>query len=108
MLYVGTGGRQLLDPSIKTRKLVAINQDALALQELNANVEAEGISRRFTWRIKGNPCSKLLLVYSVSLQAFALSTDGHARAGLAHGMVIRLPFSTGHQHDDETMQGEGP
>ena len=45
VLYVGAGGRQLLDPSIKTRKLVAINQDALALQELKANVEGESISK---------------------------------------------------------------
>jgi len=44
VLYVGAGGKQLLDPSIKTRKLVAIDQDALALQELKAHVEAEGVS----------------------------------------------------------------
>jgi ubiquinone/menaquinone biosynthesis C-methylase UbiE len=45
VLYVGAAGRQLLDPSIKTRKLIAIDQDVSALQELKANVEAESISK---------------------------------------------------------------
>jgi hypothetical protein len=34
VLYVGAGGRQLLDPAIQARKLVAIDRDAKALDKL--------------------------------------------------------------------------
>ncbi len=43
VLFVGAGGRQLLDPSAGTRKLIAIDQDVEALRELAANVAAKGI-----------------------------------------------------------------
>lgn len=43
VLYVGAGGRQLLDPSFKTRKLIAIDQNAESLQELEANVAAKSM-----------------------------------------------------------------
>ena len=43
VLFVGAGGRQLLDPSAGTRKLIAIDQDVEALRELAANVSAKGI-----------------------------------------------------------------
>ena len=43
VLFVGAGGRQLLDPSAGTKKLIAIDQDAEALRELAANVTAKGI-----------------------------------------------------------------
>jgi len=42
VLYVGAGGRQLLDPAIKTKRLVAIDQNALLLEELKASVAADG------------------------------------------------------------------
>lgn len=41
VLYVGAGGKQLLDPAIKTKKLIAIDQDALLLEELKASVAAD-------------------------------------------------------------------
>ena len=43
VLFVGAGGRQLLDASIKTRKLIAIDQDVEALRELKTNVAAKGM-----------------------------------------------------------------
>jgi predicted RNA methylase len=42
VLFVGAGGRQLLDPSAGTRKLIAIDQDGESLQELKANIVAKG------------------------------------------------------------------
>jgi hypothetical protein len=42
VLFVGAGGRQLLDPSAGTRKLIAIDQDVASLQELKANIVARG------------------------------------------------------------------
>jgi len=43
VLFVGAGGKQLLDPSAGTQKLIAIDQDVEALRELAANVAAKGI-----------------------------------------------------------------
>lgn len=42
VLFVGAGGRQLLDPSAGTRKLIAIDQDAEALKQLKANIAEKG------------------------------------------------------------------
>ncbi|MFY9910426.1 MAG: hypothetical protein WCF22_07690 [Candidatus Sulfotelmatobacter sp.] len=44
VLFVGAGGRQLLDSSSGTNKLIAIDQDVEALRELSANVAAKGIA----------------------------------------------------------------
>ncbi|HEY4933878.1 MAG TPA: methyltransferase domain-containing protein [Terriglobales bacterium] len=38
VLFVGAGGRQLLDPSAGTRKLIAIDQDEEALNQLKSNI----------------------------------------------------------------------
>jgi hypothetical protein len=42
VLYVGAGGRQLLDAAIKTKKLIAIDRDAESLRDLKTNVCATG------------------------------------------------------------------
>jgi len=42
VLFVGAGGKQLLDASAGTKKLIAIDQDVEALRELAANVAAKG------------------------------------------------------------------
>jgi hypothetical protein len=44
VLFVGAGGKQLLDPSAGTKKLIAIDQDVGALRELAANVVAKGLA----------------------------------------------------------------
>ncbi len=43
VLYVGAGGRQLLEPSIRTRKVIAIDQDVEALRPLKASVSAKSM-----------------------------------------------------------------
>jgi hypothetical protein len=45
VLYIGAGGRQLLDPATRTRKLIAIDRDVSALRELQANVVAQGLQQ---------------------------------------------------------------
>jgi ubiquinone/menaquinone biosynthesis C-methylase UbiE len=40
VLYVGAGGRQLLDPSTPVRKLIAVDRNAEALRELRTQVAA--------------------------------------------------------------------
>src|SRR5271167_913274 len=37
VLFVGAGGRQLLDPSIETKKLIAIDRDIVGLREFRRN-----------------------------------------------------------------------
>ncbi len=41
VLYVGAGGRQLLEPSAGMKKLVAIDKDGNALRELQAKIAAD-------------------------------------------------------------------
>lgn len=43
VLFVGAGGRQLLDPSIGAKKLIAIDENAQSLRELEANIAAKGM-----------------------------------------------------------------
>lgn len=43
VLFIGAAGRQLLDPKIRTRKLIAIDKDVQALGDLKAKVIARGL-----------------------------------------------------------------
>jgi hypothetical protein len=43
VLFVGAGGRQLFDPSIRTRKLIAIDRDVESLRELKSNIALKGM-----------------------------------------------------------------
>ncbi len=43
VLFVGAGGRQLLDPGTPVKKLVAIDKDVNALRELRNNLSAKGL-----------------------------------------------------------------
>jgi precorrin-6B methylase 2 len=42
VLFVGAGGRQLLDPATAVRKLIAVDKDAAAVEALKANLAAQG------------------------------------------------------------------
>lgn len=43
VLFVGAGGGQLLDPTVKPKKLIAIDQDINALAELERRIAANGM-----------------------------------------------------------------
>jgi len=43
VLFIGAAGRQLLDPGTRTRKLIAIDKDVEALQELKAKIVSQGL-----------------------------------------------------------------
>jgi hypothetical protein len=43
VLFIGAGSKQLLDPATHTKKMVAIDKDAGALQELRAKIAAQGL-----------------------------------------------------------------
>jgi len=44
VLFVGAGGRQLLNPASRIKKLIAIDKDVDALRELKENVLLQGLS----------------------------------------------------------------
>ena len=43
VLFIGAAGRQLLDPATRTQKLIAIDKDVEALQELKMQIGAKGL-----------------------------------------------------------------
>ena len=43
VLFIGAAGRQLLDPAIPVKKLIAIDKDAVALAALRAGIVAKGL-----------------------------------------------------------------
>ena len=43
VLFIGAAGRQLLDPSTRVKKLVAIDKDAAALEQLKSRIASEGL-----------------------------------------------------------------
>lgn len=43
VLFIGAAGRQLLDPGTLIRKLIAIDKDAEALRQLQADIAAKGL-----------------------------------------------------------------
>ncbi len=43
VLFVGAAGRQLLDPSAQTKKLIAIDRDVAAISELQTAIAAKGL-----------------------------------------------------------------
>jgi len=44
VLFVGAGGKQLLDPSVPAKKLIAIDRNIDSLAELKTNVSARGLN----------------------------------------------------------------
>ena len=43
VLFIGAAGQQLLDPKIRTKKLIAIDKDVPALGDLKAKIIAQGL-----------------------------------------------------------------
>ncbi len=43
VLFIGAAGRQLLDPSMPVKKLIAIDKDAVALEVLRTDIAAKGL-----------------------------------------------------------------
>ena len=46
VLFIGAASRQLLDPSTRVKKLIAIDKDAAALRQLEEKIAAEGLQGR--------------------------------------------------------------
>ncbi len=82
VLFVGAGGKQLLDPSAGTRKLIAIDQDVGALQELAANVAAKGMQDSV--EVVGSKFEEVALSGDVVYFEFCLHEMADPRKALTH------------------------
>jgi hypothetical protein len=86
VLFVGAGGRQLLDPGIKTRKLIAIDKDAEALRELNATIAAKGMQDSV--QVVGADFEDVTLSGDVVYFEFCLHEMAHPHVALTHARTL--------------------
>ncbi len=82
VLFVGAAGRQLLDPSAGTKKLIAIDQDVEGLRELAARVAAEGIQESV--EVVGSKFEDVSLSGDVVYFEFCLHEMADPDQALAH------------------------
>ncbi len=82
VLFVGAGGRQLLEPSAGTKKLIAIDQDVEALRELAANVVAKGMQDSV--EVVGGKFEEVALSGDVVYFEFCLHEMADPRTALTH------------------------
>jgi hypothetical protein len=86
VLYVGAGGRQLLDPGIRTRKLIAIDRDVEALRELEAKVAAKG--EQDSVNVVGASFEDVSLCGDVVYLEFCLHEMADPQKALAHARAL--------------------
>jgi predicted RNA methylase len=82
VLYVGAGGRQLLDSSAGAKKLIAIDQDVEAQRELAANVAAKGMQNSV--EVVGRRFEDVALSGDVVYFEFCLHETADPRKTLIH------------------------
>ena len=86
VLYVGAAGRQLLDDSAGTRKLIAIDQDVEALRELAANVAAKGMQNSV--EVVGSKFEDVALSGDVVYFEFCLHEMADPEKALTHARKL--------------------
>lgn len=86
VLFVGAGGKQLLDPSAGTRKLIAIDQDVQALSGLAAKIDAKGI--RDSVDIVGGKFEDVAISGDVVYFEFCLHEMSDPHMALAHARKL--------------------
>ena len=86
VLFVGAGGKQLLDRSAGTKKLIAIDQDVEALRELAATVAAKGIQDSV--EIVGGKFEDVALSGDVVYFEFCLHEMAEPQKALTHARSL--------------------
>lgn len=86
VLFVGAGGRQLLDPDIKTRKLIAIDKNVEALKELHAAIAAKG--KQDAVEIVGASFEDVTLSGDVVYFEFCLHEMADPHVALTHARTL--------------------
>lgn len=86
VLYVGAGGRQLLNPSVGTKKLIAIDQDVESLKELRANIAASAWQKSV--EIVASSFEDVTLSGDVVYFEFCLHEMNDPRKSLSHARTL--------------------
>jgi hypothetical protein len=86
VLYVGAGGRQLLDPSIKTKSLIVIDRNTQALEQLKKKVTMKG--RGASAKIVGADFADVKLSGEVVYFEFCLHEMSDPQKSLEHARAL--------------------
>lgn len=86
VLFVGAGGGQLLDPSVRAKKLIAIDQNAEALRELKAKIAAKGLQDSV--EVVGAKFEDVTLCGDVVYFEFCLHEMADPEKALAHARTL--------------------
>ncbi len=86
ILYVGAAGRQLLDPRTPARKLIAIDRDQKALEELKANVVEQDL--RDSVEVIGAGFEEIMIHGDVVYLEFCLHEMDDAEQALRHAKSL--------------------
>jgi hypothetical protein len=86
VLFVGAGGRQLLDPSIPTKKLIAIDENAQSLKDLEADIAAKG--RQSSMEVVGSRFEDVTAYGDVVYFEFCLHEMDDPQQALSHARAL--------------------
>lgn len=86
VLFVGVGGRQLLDPSIETKKLIAIDRNLVALREFRKNHDERGTGASV--EVVGGEFEDVKLCGDVVYFEFCLHEMPDPQRALAHARSL--------------------
>jgi hypothetical protein len=86
VLFVGAGGRQLLNPSVGTKKLIAIDQEVESLKELKANIVAQGWQD--STEVVASSFEDVALTGDVVYFEFCLHEMNDPRKSLSHARAL--------------------
>ena len=86
VLFVGAGGKQLLDPAVETKKLIAIDKDFGALQELKARVSANG--KQDSIQVIAGSFEEITFLGDVVYFEFCLHEMADPERALAHARTL--------------------
>jgi hypothetical protein len=86
VLFVGAGGGQFLDPSFKTKRLIAIDRNVEALGELKRKTAARG--EQGSWNVRGAHFEEVTLSGDTVYFEFCLHETVDPQKTLAHARAL--------------------
>jgi ubiquinone/menaquinone biosynthesis C-methylase UbiE len=86
VLFVGAGGRQFLDPSFKTKRLIAIDRNVEALGELKRKIAARG--EQGSLNVRGADFEEVTLSGDTVYFEFCLHETVDPQKTLAHARAL--------------------
>lgn len=86
VLFIGAGGKQLFDPAVETNKLIVIDKDFGALQELKARVSANG--KQDSIQVIAGSFEEITFLGDVVYFEFCLHEMAEPERALAHARTL--------------------